>query len=256
MKIGLALSGGAARGIAHLGVIKALEENDIETTMISGASAGAIIGAFYAKGYKPDEILEIFTKIKINKYLSWTFRNGGVMKLDQARPILKENLEIDDFSGLKLPLHIVATNLRSGKPRFFNKGPLFDAILASSVIPGLFSPIKIDGDEYIDGGVVNNLPTEPLMGNCEKIIGSHCNPFSENFKSDGIKSIIERALILSVTMNIQFRKSLCDLFIEPPEMANYSIFDTSKMQDMYQVSYDFASRLLESAGLSKLVLAD
>jgi len=166
MKIGLTLSGGGVRGVAHLGVIKALEESGFQFARVSGASAGSIIGAFYCNGYSTDEILEIIEKTSLYKLVRPALSWRGLLKLDNAVKGFKTYLPHDSFEGLKTPLHIAATDINKGETKYFHEGPLLKVIQASSSIPVVFDPVNINGSVYIDGGILNNLPVEPLLGIC------------------------------------------------------------------------------------------
>ncbi|UII25847.1 patatin-like phospholipase family protein [Fulvivirga maritima] len=244
MKVGLVLSGGGARGIAHLGVIKALEEAEINIDFISGSSAGAIVGAMYTYGYQVERILEIVKSIKTFKFLqpalSWT----GILKMDVIRKFLELHLK-DDFEHLKKPLYIAATNVNTGKTEYFNKGPLLSAICASSCIPVLFDPVLHNNKLYIDGGILNNLPVEPLEGKCDIIIGSHCNPIDHDFDPKNAKLVMERALMLAITCNAYSRRSACDYFIEPKGLESYKVLDLSNIDAIYKIGYECAKEKIE-----------
>ena len=179
LKIGIALSGGGVRGVAHLGVLKALNENGIFPNRFSGSSAGAIAGALYCSGHSPEEILEIIVKTNYFKFLkpaiSWT----GILKMDLIPELFVKYLKENSFESLKIPLTIAATDLRRAKVVYFSQGELIKPLMASSCIPGMFDPILIDGHHYIDGGVLNNLPVEPLDGVCDVVIGVNCNHLPE-----------------------------------------------------------------------------
>ncbi len=236
-KIGIALSGGGVRGIAHLGVLKALNENGIYPNRVSGTSAGAIAGAMYCHGYAPEEIIEIIIKTNYFKFMrpaiSWT----GILKMDIVEHLYQKYLPENDFSALKIPLTIAATDIKRGKVVYFSEGPLIKTIMASSCIPGMFDPIAIGDNYYVDGGVLNNLPVEPLDGICDVIIGVNCNhlPVEHNIKN--IKSLIERTVIMSMNYNVYSRKNKCDYFIEPPGLARYGVFDIKKSQEIFDAGY-------------------
>ena len=170
MKIGLVLSGGGIRGIAHLGVLQALSEAGIKFNKISGTSAGSIVGALFAQGIEPAEILKVFMQTRLYNYIRPAFNAKGLMSLDKIRTLLLEYIPHNSFEGLKTPLIITATNYNECKVRYFSSGELINPILASSAIPVFFKPIKIDGKIYIDGGILNNFPVEPLRLDCDFII--------------------------------------------------------------------------------------
>lgn len=238
LKIGIAMSGGGVRGVTHLGVLKALNEHGIFPNRVAGSSAGAIAGALYCSGYSPDEILEIIIKTNFFKFLkpaiSWT----GILKMDLIPELYGKYLKEDNFSALQIPLTVAATDVRRAKAVYFSEGELIKPLMASSCIPGMFDPILIDNHYYIDGGVLNNLPVEPLDGICDFIIGVNCNhlPVEHNIKN--IKSLIERSIIMTMNYNVYSRKHVCDFFIEPPGLARYGVLETKKAKDIFQAGYD------------------
>ncbi|MBD8489398.1 patatin-like phospholipase family protein [Echinicola sp. CAU 1574] len=243
-KIGIALSGGGARGIAHLGVLKALEEIGIKPSFVSGTSAGAIVGSLYCSGFGPDEILNIIIKTNYFKFLrpaiSWT----GILKMDTMEQLYRVHLPENSFERLQIPLTVAATELRRGKVVYFSEGELIRPIMASTCIPGMFDPIQIDGRFYIDGGVLNNLPVEPLEGRCDYIIGVNCNHLQEDHNISNIKSLIERTVIMSMNYNVYSRKNKCDFFIEPEGLAQYGVFDLRKAKDIFFAGYESTKRFI------------
>ena len=116
--------------------------------------------------------------------------------------------------------------------------------MASSAIPVIFNPVKIDGDTYIDGGVLNNLPVEPLLGNCDRIIGFHCNPVDLDFTYRKLKNLVERALLLSININVSQSIPHCDLFFEPAELKKFGAFDFAKAREIFNIGYHYAQKEL------------
>lgn len=204
MKIGLVLSGGGIRGIAHLGVLKALKEKNIAITHITGTSAGAIAGALYANQVDPYDALKIFQNTRLLRLLKLAFGKPALLNLESSYKLFREYLPHDSFEQLKIPLTITATNFNNGKLAYFSHGEnLIKKVLASCCIPGVFTPIVIDDNFYVDGGVLNNFPVEPLLSKCDYIIGSSCNHLSPIGGIRGIKHILERTATLSVNHDIE-----------------------------------------------------
>jgi NTE family protein len=254
-KIGIALSGGGVRGISHLGVLKALNQRGIFPTRISGSSAGAIAGTLYAAGYEPDEILDIIIKTNYFKFLrpaiSWT----GILRMDIVEELFRKYLPENSFESLKLPMSVAATDIKHAKVVYFSEGELIKPLMASSCIPGMFDPIAIGSNYYVDGGVLNNLPVEPLDGVCDVIIGVNCNhlPIEHNIKN--IKSLIERTVIMSMNYNVYSRKNKCDFFIEPKGLAKYGVFDIKKAKAIFEFGYETAMDYIdEKQGMKDLSL--
>lgn len=161
--IGLALGGGGAKGIAHIGVLKVLEANGIPVDMVAGTSIGALIGALYAAGFSAREIerkaLESGNWKMAAKVLDPAFR-GGFLKGDKVEKILEEWLGLHDFKYLKMPLAVVATSLATGEQVIFKSGNLIKAIRASISVPIVFKPIKIGSELLSDGGLSNPIPDD------------------------------------------------------------------------------------------------
>lgn len=239
--IGIALSGGGARGISHLGVLKALDENGIRPDIVSGTSAGAIIGGFYCAGFSPDDILQILIKTKILSIFKPAFSWKGLLSMDKLAVILSENLPVS-FEDLKTPLIVASTNLEEGKSQYFKQGDLSQAILASSCLPVLFNPIEIEGAKYIDGGILNNLPTEALVNSVENIIAISCNPINNKRQINSFKDVMERSSLLAINENTLKSRELASVFIEPDDLAKFSGFDLSKAKEIFETGYNYTSK--------------
>ena len=163
--IGLALSGGGCRSVAHLGMMQALIEQGFSFSRIAGSSAGAIIGALYCQGIMPKEILKILNNLNYFSFFRPALNWQALLNLEKVIDFLSIHLPIDDFSSLHTPLVVVATDLKKGKIKYFKKGKLWRTLIASCSIPVVFSPVKIKGVAYVDRGLLNNLPIETLKKN-------------------------------------------------------------------------------------------
>lgn len=250
-KTGLVLSGGAARGLAHLGVIKALYEKDIKPDVISGTSAGSIAGAFLADGYDPEELLEIFMEKKIYEFLGLSFGKMGLLKIHGIKEVLQKNLKAKTFEDLNIPLYVAVTNMNSGETEYFNEGDLIDIVIASSSIPVLFIPSTMNGSVYSDGGILDNLPVRPIRDKCEKVIGVNVNYTGPEGKIDSMIKIAERSFHLSTGARITELAKKCDLFIEPEELKKYGLLDVGKGRKMFEIGYKKAKMMLEKSDVFK-----
>ena len=236
--IAIALSGGGAKGICHLGVLQALDEEKVPIDALSGTSSGAMIAALYAYGYSPNEILNMITKTSFFKLMKFTTTLNGLLTFDNLGKILIQHMPENDFKVLKKPIYITATELIKGKTVFFTDGELVKPILASCCVPVIFNPLKYKDGIYVDGGILKNLPAEILReNNYDKIIGSDCNPIDHNFALTGVKKLIERSLLLAINGNNARSKEFCDVVIEPAEMKKYSSFDLTKGKEIFDVGY-------------------
>lgn len=161
-RVGLALGGGAARGTAHLGVLRALEENAIPLHAIAGTSIGAVVAALYAFGKKPDEIYEVAREMSMGKLSGFTLKKKGFSTTDRLESLMIEQLGDVNIEDALMPLAVIATNLYTGQKTIFTHGNLAKAVAASAAVPGIFIPVEIDGVEYVDGGLVENVPVSAL----------------------------------------------------------------------------------------------
>lgn len=155
MNTGLVLSGGGFRGIAHIGVIKALDEYGFQITHIAGTSAGAIIGALYAGGLDWKQILEFIKKVNIFSINNYAIGKPGFVDTEKFYDKFAEFFPADNFESLKIALFITATNILDGSLKVFSEGELIRPILASAAFPGVFTPMKIADSYYVDGGALN-----------------------------------------------------------------------------------------------------
>ena len=244
-KTGLVLSGGAARGFAHVGVIKALHEAGIKPDIVSGVSAGSIVGAFYCDGFEPEEIFEIFENNKIFELVKVDFDNQGLLNINGLKDLLKKNLRTKRIEKLDKPLIITATNMEEGRTVFFAEGDLVDLVLASSSIPVLFSPTMINGVTFVDGGVTNNFPLEPLEGKCENLLGVHVNPIGHYDPEKGLAHLAVNAFHLSIASGIDLKKKKLDLFIEPEKLKDFTYYDIKRSKEMFDIGYQKAKEVLD-----------
>jgi len=244
MKVGIVLSGGGIRGIAHLGVLKALMDAGITFSHISGTSAGAIAGAFCAAGIDPEESLNIFMKTRLLRFVRPALSGLGIINIERTREIFTSYFNHEHIEDLDIPLTICATNFSEGHLVYFNKGPLIQAVLASSCIPGIFKPITIDNQMYVDGGVLNNFPVEPLLETCDYIIGSSCNHLMPVEKISGFSQLIQRAGIMSINHDMERKAKFCNLLIEPKGMGQISTFDMKKAETIYWLAHEETLKIM------------
>lgn len=236
---GIALSGGGARGIAHIGVLQALEDQGLAPEIIAGASAGSIVGAFYASGKKPAEILKIVKKASIFKLFKMRLPYSGLAKLTYLRDVLAEYIETDSFEALQKKLFVSIANLNTGACELRDSGPLFDVVMASSSIPLVFQPVKIENQLYVDGGLLNNMPVEPLKELADISIAVNVMPDMEVSSDDvqNVFSIAQRCFDLSVLANTRPNIERCDLLIQPNELHKYNIFQLNRYEEIHDIGY-------------------
>ena len=248
-KIGIVFSGGGVRGAAHLGVLKAFEEAGIQAEIISGVSAGAITGAFYAAGYSAEETYDFLVNTPL--YTSWshyTFIKPGVLDSDIFSKYYHKYFPEDSFESLEKSLYIATTDLVNVRCQFFNEGPLIQRILASCAFPFVFSPVQMEGSLFSDGGIINNFPVEPLIGSCDYIIGIFLNPVKkiEAKKLKRSWKVIERALFIKSFTEASSKLHICDMVICPDSIEKYSLFDKRYMKEIYELGYETGKEKAES----------
>ncbi|MFN3871219.1 MAG: patatin-like phospholipase family protein [Aquificaceae bacterium] len=244
MRVNLVLSGGAARGIAHIGVIKALQELGFEISAVSGVSAGALVATFYCDGYTPQEMLKIVKSKDWLKYLRPTFPKLGFISLKEAGKFLSKSISFQHIEESKKKLFIGAVDIKTGKTLYFDKGSLIPILLGSCALPGIFEPVRYKEYLLVDGGLTNNLPVEPLLSAEGLLVGVDVNPNISMEKVSNIFQLLLRSLLLAVRSNADKRKELCHIVIEP-ELYNYSPFDLLKAEEIYRLGYEKTIKVMK-----------
>jgi NTE family protein len=245
-KTGLVLSGGGTRGFAHLGAIAALFDKGIKPDVISGTSAGAIAGAFIAAGKNPHDILETFKKGSFFNYTKLQIPRDGLMKLDGLKELFHREIPAKNLEELDIPFFVTISNLNKGTVEYRNTGPLGETVLASSSIPILFAPVLIGTDLYVDGGLLDNIPIEPIKHDCEQIIVSNISPINP---SDKIKNLIEiatRTFYMSVNANMKEVRKYAGIYIEPEGIDKYEILSRTHADELFELGYSSTQKILNS----------
>jgi len=245
-KIGVALSGGGARGIAHLGVLAALDELRIPLAHLSGVSSGAIAATFYAAGFAPAEILRLLTTTNVVRLLRPAFSRYGLLHFNAVEQLFASHLgAAATFADLQRPLTLVATDLAEGVSVYYSQGPLIPPLLASSAVPIIYRPVEYQGRQLVDGGLLNNLPVEPLLEQNLRVIGVHCNPINHAAHVTNFRNLIERTLHLAINANTVPRQRLCDVLVEPPELRLYRPLGYRRAPELYEIGYRYTMSLAE-----------
>lgn len=248
-KFGIALSGGGARGILHIGVLEALRKYGMHPEIISGTSAGALVGVLYAAGLEPLQILELVKSAKMHKMIKWKVPSNGLFDMKKLQVLLEQHIPVDDFASLKKPFFCAVTNLNSGLPEIKSSGKLLQWVLASASIPVIFEPQIIDGTIYVDGGIFDNLPVGCIRNQCRFLIGVHVNHNGMENNISGFKAIAERTFRLAVAKNVEESLDRCDFIIDPPQTRKFNTFDFGKADEIFRIGFEETEhRILELFG--------
>jgi len=246
-KVGLILSGGGARGAAHIGVLKAFEENGFSPTHISGTSIGAVVGALYANGVHWSEILHFLKTTSLFHTKRFAFNKPGFLDTEKFYDDLKVYFPKDNFDSLAKPLFVTATNVLTGNLKIFSKGQLIKPVIASASFPGIFTPTEINGSYYIDGGILNNFPVEPLKKHCDKIIGVYINSLKRiNIKDlNHSYNVVDRALKIRAATDSLRKFPECDIIISPEELGDFAVFGMSNIDAIFEMGYCTALKVIK-----------
>ncbi|MBL8152349.1 MAG: patatin-like phospholipase family protein [Blastocatellia bacterium] len=233
-KIGLALSGGAARGMAHIGVLKVLEEHNFPIDFLAGTSMGAIIAGVYASGLTISQIEEIALTVRWSDISRVTISKLGLMSSEPLEKMLRRLMPVTDFSKMKIPLSVVAADIQTGKPVVLNEGDAAHAIRISCTVPGLFTPVvDKEGRMLIDGGVAQNLPTTVVqqMG-AERVIAVDVNSNVEMASPPTtVFQVIIQSLMVIGRASSQHQALKADLLVQP-QMGRVRFDEIERASDL------------------------
>lgn len=246
--VGLVLSGGGVRGMAHIGLLRAFEEHGISANIVSGSSVGALVAALYANDVPVRDMLTFFKETPLFKYNFITILKPGLVDTERYFDVFKAYFPDNSFEALERKLHVVATNLQEGGEEFFNTGELILPLLASAALPPVFGPVEINGCLYADGGIMNNFPIEPLMGKVDFVIGSNVSVIKKVEKK-AIGSSLQLANRTTALMIYAINRQKiwqCDLIFEPLELEQIGVLDKKGIEKAYLIGYEHAARMLEA----------
>jgi len=239
-KIGLSLSGGAAYGIAHIGVLKALREFGIEPDYLYGTSAGAVAAVLYASGASIRDMKKFVEGIDFLSVRKFRFSPVGLLPLTYLQKRVAEFVPYENLEDLPRKTMIGVTNLETGFHESLETGPISSAVSASCGVPVVFSPTEHNGNIYVDGGVSNNMPALPLHKYCDFIMGCdvvEAAPLDRKYFKD-FRKIFERTLTISLTNRTTFNYMDCDFVIRPQGLSRFGKFDISQLPQMFPIGYN------------------
>lgn len=221
-KIGLALGSGGARGLAHIGLLKVLEEHNIAIDYLAGSSIGALVGSLYCVGHSPEQIKKIFSLFPQRVWTDYTVPKMGFVAGDKIKEIIRLFTKQKNIEQTSIPLSIVATNLSKGERRVFQSGSIAEAVRASISIPGIFVPEKIEGNYYVDGGVIDRVPVSVVkdMG-ADIIIAVDVSFYDGEHPISSIFDVIAQSIDVMEREILRYRIIDADIMIRP-KVGHYS----------------------------------
>jgi NTE family protein len=247
-RLGIVLSGGGSRGLAHAGVLRALAENGIEPDCIAGTSAGALVGALHASGRDSAEILKFFDDANPFRFSRLALNKPGVIDSEKILGSFHQWFPDDSFEALERPLFVTGTDLVSGRLEIWSSGPLVRPLLASSTVPFVISPTRVGDRLFVDGGVVNNFPVEPLFGLCDTILGVYATPLSTPVENDlgSTFAVTQRALEIGMYHASKRKFHHADMVLSPAGLSRFATFDTRRHAEVIEIGYRAALEAMAS----------
>jgi NTE family protein len=234
--LGLALGGGFARGIAHIGVLKVLEEERIPVRVVAGTSVGALIGASYCSGLSPAELEDVAHSVRFATFARWTLSRFGFATNDRMITFLTRTLKCKTFEDLRIPLGVTATDFNTGEGVVFHSGSIIEPVRASCAYPGMFLPINIRGRFLVDGMLSHPVPTRPLrdMG-ADKVLAVHLKgTWSNGGAPRHLFDVIGQSFAIAQDAMADVWRSAADLVIEP-DVAGFAYDDFKRADDLIRV---------------------
>lgn len=235
-KIGIALGGGFARGIAHIGVLKVLEEEGIPVQFVAGTSVGALMGAAYCSGVTLTELEELADKVRFTTFARWTLSRYGFASNDRMVAFLTRILKVHKFEELRIPLGVTATDFKTGAGTVFTSGSIIDPVRASCAYPGMFLPVEIDGRWLVDGMLSYPVPTHPLriMG-ADRVIAVHLKgQWSKTKAPRHMLDVVGQSFAIAQDMMSPVWRNAADVVIEP-DVAGFDYDDFKRAGELIRV---------------------
>ena len=255
--LGLALGSGGSRGVAHIGFLKALEEEGVYPDYITGTSMGALVGAAYAAGVDSDTLKDIVLNLSLLDFISLSGRRGGVSGTKKVRELLIKYLGDITFADLKIPFKCYAVDMISQKLIEFSEGSVIDAAIASATLPVVFHPYHKNGMRLIDGGVLERVPAEQVKAMGAEIVVAvdvlgqrQCSEECPNV----VRILLEMIDIMDNYRTVQRReenKDIIDFWIEP-DLGNMSQYEMKQIEFAYEMGYETGK--VHAADIKKALL--
>ncbi|MBU5210947.1 patatin-like phospholipase family protein [Heyndrickxia oleronia] len=243
-KIGLALGSGGARGFAHLGVLKVLEENKITIDYLAGSSMGALVAVFYSFGHSMEQLIKISTAFKRKYYLDFTIPKMGFIAGNRVKDLIKTFTHNKNLEDLQIPVQVVATDLIKGEKVVFAQGPIADAVRASLSIPGIFVPEKVNDRLLVDGGVIDRVPISVVkeMGS-DIIIGVDVSRVKKDAEITNIYDVIMQSIDILQMEALANHEGASDIFIQP-DASHYDSRAFTNIEEIIKIGEEETKKFI------------
>ena len=245
--MGLALGGGGAKGVAHIGVLKALEEANVQIDYLAGTSVGAMVASLYAFNVDVDTISDLARRLTISDITTFKLNKTGFFTTDLLRKLLIDYVGDVNIEEASIPLAIVATDINTGEAVIFRQGSLVDAVCASASIPGIYIPMTLNGRTLVDGGLVQNVPVQPVkdMG-AGVIIASHLSSVDRYEEPKNVLDVMRNAFEIAVSQHTKGEVDMADLLIAM-DLSDFSHRDNTERHDeLFAIGYETAAKQLSN----------
>ena len=243
-KVGIALGGGAVLGAVHIGVIKALEEHDVTIECISGTSIGALIASLYACGMNGVSIEKLLSTQSWFDVSHISLSKMGILSNQKLGKFVSKHVGSKSFDETDIPLAIVASDLIEGEKIILNQGKIADAVMASTCIPGIFSPVTIGDQVLVDGGITENIPISPLkLLGCQSIVGVNLT----NIKNPDPKNVFDvlmNAFNIAQHNTAKLQQEDSDIVITP-DLSQFNYVNTKQIPELISIGYEETVSILE-----------
>lgn len=251
-ELGIAFGGGGARACAQCGAVQALREYDVKADIVSGTSAGAIMAVLYSAGFSCQQMVDLFEGLDFFKdIVTPNVPRGGMFSSAPLLELLKRVLPYKNIEELPIPTVVVASDLEHGCVKLFREGEIAPRVVASCSIPIIFTPIKIDGIHYVDGGAFQNLPVPAIREECRKVFSFSLLHLEEEKYHDNLISIANRSFNMIMASNELADMRLSDVDVKL-DTSGCNAYDLSKMELLFKRAYRQTCEMLESQGYSRV----
>ena len=234
--IGVALGGGFARGIAHIGVLKVLEQEGVPVRLVAGTSVGALIGASYCSGLSIAEMEELAHRTRFTSFARWTLSRYGFASSDRMTSFLNRTLKVKTFEELRIPLGVTATDFNTGEGVLFHSGQIIDPVRASCAYPGIFLPVNLGGRYLVDGMLSHPVPTRPLreMG-ADRVLAVHLkSTWAKGGAPRHLFDVIGQSFAIAQDAMSSLWRQAADVVVEP-EVGEFAYDDFKRADDLIRL---------------------